>query len=223
MPTVIKFPKTIAAAREAERVARANGTVLWRLGDALVEECGPPGQHGVNNKAHAGLGTVAAELERQGLKRFSLVYLRKLRQTSAWFTHDNRLSSVCWTAHHEAGDPKTLTAAQKQAEKDEAELTAAFVKQFRREQRNKQRDQTDQPASDDNPDVLSAIREALDAATRAQAHAAEFRERIETLREGGSLTSRVIAELTAAVHATVSDWSRCRDALGGWEGREAAE
>ena len=88
----------MAAVRAAEKC-------LWKIGDALIKECGPPGDHGVNTGALDKLEQCARELRRLGLETYSLDYLRELRRTAANFPDGDRSPSVPLTVHSEAGDP----------------------------------------------------------------------------------------------------------------------
>ena len=92
----------MAAFRDAEKC-------LWKIGDALIEECGPPGDHGVNTGALDKLDQCARELRRLGFET-SREYLRDLRRTAANFPDGVRSPSVPFTVHLEAGDPATLKA-----------------------------------------------------------------------------------------------------------------
>ena len=58
-PVSVKFPGVVAAVREAERC-------IWKIGDALIEECGPPGEHGVNTGVLDKLRECARELRLLG-------------------------------------------------------------------------------------------------------------------------------------------------------------
>ena len=124
----VKFPEVVAAVREAEKC-------LWKIGDALIKECGPPGPHGVNTGAHDKLQQCASELRRLGLETYSLGHLRNLRSTAAKFSDEDRSSSASWTAHAEAGDPGTLKAAMEAAAREGARFTVEYVKDFKKRQR----------------------------------------------------------------------------------------
>jgi hypothetical protein len=68
----------------------------WALGDALLEECGPPGAAG----AEARLRAAHKELTATGLS-YGLSELRKLRDASAAFPPANRLPEISHAAHIE--------------------------------------------------------------------------------------------------------------------------
>jgi hypothetical protein len=62
--TPTKFPKTIAAIAELERLNTKGDGARLRFIRALVEETGGPGRHGVNNGTKVKLTLLAAELTR---------------------------------------------------------------------------------------------------------------------------------------------------------------
>jgi hypothetical protein len=85
MPT--QFPLTLAAAKDAQKSQ-------WAIGDALVEECGPPGGDHTNNGGTKKIAAAAEFLGANGLE-FSLSYLRRLRQVAfAFLDVRTRTSSV---------------------------------------------------------------------------------------------------------------------------------
>ena len=100
----IKFPEVVAAVREAEKCK-------WKIGDALIKECGRPGDHGVNTGSFDKLDQCARELRRLGLETYSLDYLRDLRRTAAKFSDGDRSPSVDFTLYSEAGDPANFESS----------------------------------------------------------------------------------------------------------------
>lgn len=169
MSSPAQFPKTIAAVKAREGAIFAVEDCLWRIGDALIEECGPPGEHGVNTGSNDKLEQCAKELAEAGFKRYGLDMLVKLRRTAAAFPDVKRLTSVSWSVHDIAGDDETLLAAQEfAAEKDGAKLTVNFVKKFIEERDAKEaaKDREENPDLDDDdvgedPAVQYALDEAL--------------------------------------------------------------
>jgi len=97
MPT---FPLTLAAAKDAEKSR-------WAIGDALVQECGPPGDDHTNNGTGMKIAAAAEFLGANGLE-FSESYLRRLRKVAYSFSDVRTRSSVSWNAHEAAGSPKIL-------------------------------------------------------------------------------------------------------------------
>ena len=80
--------------------------------DALIEECGPPGNHGVNTGALDKLDQCGRELRRLGFET-SREYLRDLRRTAANFPDGVRTPSVPFTVHLEAGDPASSESSDR--------------------------------------------------------------------------------------------------------------
>jgi hypothetical protein len=134
------FPKTLAAICAADKC-------LWRIGDALVSECGRLGSHGVNSGVRDKLAKFADALERRGFPEYSLDHLLDLRQTSAKFRERDRSPSVSWTVHSLAGDVATLRDAQKRAKREGKPLTCHYMRNFKarrgREQQQRQRATTE--------------------------------------------------------------------------------
>jgi hypothetical protein len=117
-----------------EDAGRKADGFLWRVGDALLAECGPPGRHGVNTGAKDRLKKVAAELKRAGLGgNWSLAYLRTLRATAAAFADAKRLASVSWGVHLTAGKPDMLMSIVEQAKAQDEPLTVAVAKKLKRQ------------------------------------------------------------------------------------------
>lgn len=97
-----KYPKTFAAAQQAEISA-------WAIGDALLEECGAPGDDHSNNDSFAKLKEAQAELEANGIDYIENT-LRRYRDTSHHFPHARRRASVSHAVHMECGSPEMLDA-----------------------------------------------------------------------------------------------------------------
>ena len=123
-PVSVKFPEVVAAVRAAERC-------LWKIGDALIKECGPPGEPWRQYRRFRQAEQCARELQRLGLETYSLDHLRDLRRTAANFSDGDRSPSASWTVHSEAGDPATLKAAMEAAARERLWLTVEFVKTLR--------------------------------------------------------------------------------------------
>src|ERR1700730_6099885 len=100
MPT--QFPLTLAAAKDAEKSQ-------WAIGDALVKECGPPGDDHANNGSGERIAAVAKFLDENGLE-YGVNYLRQLRRVAYALPDAGTRTSVSWHAHEAAGSPKILDA-----------------------------------------------------------------------------------------------------------------
>ena len=197
----LQFPRIVDLVHKAEAAAQEADGWHWRIGDALIAECGPPGARGVNTGAGGKLKTVASELKRLGHERYSLVYLRKLRNSAARFPDDKRLSSVPWSTHLEAGDPETLEAAQKEANRQKVQLTGPYVKKFKRQRR---REEDRKPHSKGSSQTgtagasCTAEEDFLTHAAEAREHADYAKERIRPYLDRLSRTEELIKAARAA-------------------------
>ena len=209
MPTTLEFPQTVAAVRLAEDASRSADAGLWMIGDALIAECGPPGARGVNDDSHTKLQRVAAELFRElGYQPYSLAMLRKLRENAARFPDANRLSSVTWTVHLEAGDPEVLAAAVEAAEAQEHDLTVSFAKSVKETLRARQRPD---PEGDYQGDDIPEKWKALTASSKAQGLARDFQHILQAVSDQLSPTDK--EELAAKARAVAVDWHEGADRL----------
>jgi hypothetical protein len=129
-----QFPKTFELIRQLEAVGRQDDDLHWQLGLVICEECGAPGVPGVNNGSLARMQKLAKALERAGYKHYSLIRLRKLRDT-AHALADIRISGVPWSFHEVARDLDTLRDAQAQAKQDGVNFTRDFIIKFRKRRR----------------------------------------------------------------------------------------
>jgi hypothetical protein len=98
----------VAAAQERERS-------LWEIGDALLEECGPPSEDGRDNGSREKLEEAAAEIEQLNIEGYSAGRLYNLRKVAHNFPPDRRVPGVSWDAHRLAGSPEMLEAIIKHA------------------------------------------------------------------------------------------------------------
>ena len=146
-PMSVQFPIVVAAVREADRS-------LWKIGDALIEECGTAGTPWRQYRLLDKLDQCARELRRLGFET-SREYLRDLRRTAANFPDGVRTPSVPFTVHLEAGDPATLKAAMEAAARDGVRPTVDYVKDFKKSQRQGEEYAEDSEARDpSNPGDL---------------------------------------------------------------------
>jgi hypothetical protein len=170
---VFKFPKIIKLVREADDAGRRADGYLWRIGDALIAECGPPGRHGVNTGTKDKLKQVARELKQARLgEDWSLVYLSKLRATAAAFADDKRLSSLPWSVHLVAGKPATLLTINKAAEIQGKRLTVSLAKKLRKQMEIEAQSKGSQANRDRaNAEIVASdcIKEAADIQRRIAA------------------------------------------------------
>jgi hypothetical protein len=89
----------------------------WALGDALLEECGAPGDDGVNNGSGAKLQAAQVELAADGFE-YEVDTLRKYRDLSATFPAGTRIPAVSHRVHIECRTPGMLKAVLTAWEKE---------------------------------------------------------------------------------------------------------
>ena len=89
-------PALLTAVKEGE-------TSLWELGDALVAECGPPGDND-------SLRSASAYLLETGGYEYDVPYLSALRRTAYAFQPSDRRREFSWSIHRAAGTPEMLAA-----------------------------------------------------------------------------------------------------------------
>ena len=102
MTGAIRFPKTLQAAQRAEHDQ-------WSLGDALLAECGAPGDDSTNNGSFRKLKAAQAELEAHGIE-YAEITLRIYRDAAHNFPPDTRISGVSHRVHIECRSPAMLNA-----------------------------------------------------------------------------------------------------------------
>jgi len=107
-----KYPLTMKAAQGLERDQ-------WTLGDALLKECGPPSENGVNNGSFAKLLEAQQELAANGID-YAENTLRIYRDVSYWFSAATRIAAVSHRVHIECGSPQVLNAVLKAWEEHKA-------------------------------------------------------------------------------------------------------
>jgi hypothetical protein len=112
-----QFPLTLAAVKKGE-----NNT--WLIGDALLDECGPPQERVRNDK----IKIAAQFLAEQGFD-YSAGHLCHLRSTSYAFTAVARIRSIRWDAHYVARDPKTLNMIISKTPKNQ-KITKRYIVKF---------------------------------------------------------------------------------------------
>jgi hypothetical protein len=113
------FKKTIAAVQKRERCN-------WEIGDALIDECGPPSEHGVQDGSHAALKAAAAAIEAAKVEGYTANYLARLRIVSFNFPKRvRRPNSLSWEVHASAGTPEMLDVIVEAAGKKPVTQTVA--------------------------------------------------------------------------------------------------
>jgi hypothetical protein len=206
-----RFPQTINAALALEAAGNVLWDAQWALGDALVDECGSPGEHGVNTGA---LKKVEKVLRQHQLD-YSYRRLEQFRSTAFKFQDRRRLRSVSFDAHLVASDPDTLAKAQAQSKKDKVKLSVRYVTRFVRRQKDELNDKNrrnngklnGRPKADHRrEDAIEAFDKTAAEATERARYAVKMirpylgglsaNERQERIKSAG----RVIAAWTDAVN-----------------------
>ena len=94
----MRFAATLEALQEAEESK-------WRLGEALLAECGPPSDNG----SYARIREAAEELRENG-PEYSARHLAQLRDVAHEFPKAKRRLSLPWSVHQVAVYPDILDA-----------------------------------------------------------------------------------------------------------------
>jgi hypothetical protein len=128
----LKFPKVNALVVQAEEAEKRAEDMQWLIGDALLEECGPPPSSPRADGSYEALKECAAELEATGHPKFSINYLARLREVSHTNPRMTRIPGVSWSAHQEADDPRFLKEVVKIAHKRGEKVTQDYVRAVRR-------------------------------------------------------------------------------------------
>jgi hypothetical protein len=209
-----EFPKTIAAAQALHKAderlykaERSRWSCQWALGDALIAECGPPGDSGVRTGSDDKLRAAAKVLKKLGLPGYSFDHLRDLRRTADAFLAGDRSPAVSWTVHSVASDKETLDAAIAAAKESEEELTVAFVKEFKKRQRPGPKHRGDKDASA----RVTALENLRSAAADAIEAAKVGQKRIATHIAEWTTAER--QQMIAAVSQVEQAWAALRTSL----------
>lgn len=121
----MKYPKIIAALRD-------HNSGQWRIGDLLVEECGPPPGKGGTRSEEGKASTkkmreIAIEAFENGIE-IQIKYLHRLRRTSyKWRNHDDVASRPFFEHAYHAGDPETYERVAALAKQQGKPLTVEFI------------------------------------------------------------------------------------------------
>ncbi len=198
-----KFPLTLAAAKDAEKSQ-------WAIGDALVEECGPPGDDHANNGGSKRIAAAAAFLGANGLE-LSESYLRRLRQVAFAFPDVRTRTSVSWNAHEAAGTPKILDSILEGLPKG-TKPTGAIVKAARDrayvEERREREAARDRAAAEEKAARVEQ-REAADAiwtATNEHEREAAERQVLAASERAEKASEEMARNNVAPKHREVSIW-----------------
>jgi hypothetical protein len=157
----VKFPLTLEAAQDLERL---EGRGQWKIGDALLKECGPPGESSKTDGSRAKLDAVVQELFEHGLE-YDIRYIASLREVAFNFPKASRDPTVSWSVHRHAQTPEILQAIVQGAGKKR--ITNAYVTDVRDRWTERERAQQER----DRKAALEKARRDAEAAEKAEAEA----------------------------------------------------
>jgi hypothetical protein len=108
--------------------------IQWRIGDLLIEYCGPPGENGVRNGFTKKANRIIEELKKIHGKyvEVDFSYLEQWRLFAHRFPPPKRLGAigVGWSLHQAAKYPDNLRKAIAEPKRQGRPLTLRFVKEF---------------------------------------------------------------------------------------------
>jgi hypothetical protein len=190
----IKFPQTVAAAKAME-------LDQWKLGDALLKECGLPSESGINNGSYTKLQAAQAELEGHGID-YELSTLRRYRDVAHAFPPATRVAGTSHRVHLECCTPDMLNAvlAIWKKEKGNKPLTSDACAQLRAEL-HRQRMNKWQQESKVAHDTAKAKRDKAQISVR-EAKTKHNTERTETSKAAVDRAERAAREADKEVEAT---------------------
>jgi hypothetical protein len=195
------FPLTLAAAKDAEKSR-------WAIGDALIKECGPPGDDHTNNGASAKIAAAAKFLDQNDLT-FSVGYLRRLRRVAFLFPDVRTRSSLSWNAHEAAGTPQILDAILKGLPEG-TKLTGGIVKAARDraylEERRERAAARDRAAAEENTARAEQRKatDALQAATTGGEREVAKRQQLAAWRRAENASEEMVRSKVAPKRREVS-------------------
>lgn len=128
-----KYPKFLAELQRAEDFEENH---QWRLGDISLAEFGMPPGPGEKDLGLERMREALTEAEEIGVidegSRYTLPYLKMLRETAAAFSPSERKSELSFTTHQEAGSPQVLAEIIREAKRRGIKVTRLFVRTLRR-------------------------------------------------------------------------------------------
>jgi len=159
-----RFPNVLAAAERRQRhLDDVNGKDLWALGEALIKDCGKPGDDRTHNGSHGRIEAAAKELAAKGFD-YNLNTLVNIRETAFAFPSVRRITDVAFWTHSAAGSPDLLDAATKLARREGVSVTAAFVSKAAR----RWREQDDEKRKADHAKAKEDLEKAKDQLATAR-------------------------------------------------------
>ena len=101
--TEIKHPEALA-------IVKRGNSINWDLGDYLLRVAGKPSGSKANNGSYATIAEVEFDLRENGYPQYGVSYLAEIRVVAYDFPAPDRVGSVSWATHREAGSPNVLIA-----------------------------------------------------------------------------------------------------------------
>jgi hypothetical protein len=159
----LKYPNTIAAIKSAERSQ-------WEIGDALLEECGPPSDQGIQDGSREKLAEAYEEIKEQlgDDESWSIRYLAQLRQVAFSFPERCR-RHLSWRTHLEAGDPDILDEIIKSAPA-RTKITRDYVNNIMQQKRGKEKSRSKEKGSKQRSNKKSSAKKKEDSILIAEAN-----------------------------------------------------
>lgn len=208
--STLHYPLTFAAAKRAEKSQ-------WAIGDALLEEIGPP--HAGRRQEEA-FEECARELKEQGMP-YSTQWLRELRNTAHAFHLESRASGLSIKVAQVAGTPAVLAKAEELATEEGVKVSKRFVEKVRKASKKQERKAKGKPAapardkSRVSPKSTTALRREIDVAdielmaSKAAKLGRSFAEAIA----GVELSASEKKDLRADIDQVLTTWETVREAL----------
>jgi hypothetical protein len=194
------FVETIKAAQVCKATEVSGTEALFALGDALINDCGPPGSAGVHTGSDDLLKKAQKALARKDLI-YSFDHLRNLRTVAHAFPPGVRTPALAWSVHRAAGNPERLSELIAEAKLEGKELTAPFVRQsnkkLKEQREKKEREQHEKLNGRPQEDpayvlaqqrFLSAINKALDLLDAEWSVFRDYRSQLEATDAQGIVT-----------------------------------
>jgi hypothetical protein len=208
----MQYPKTFAAAKRAEKSQ-------WAIGDALLEEIGPPRAGKAQESQFA---ECARELSTAGMP-YGTAYLRELRNIAYKFNPASRDAGLTARNAMGAGTPKVFEKARELAEAEGKPLTQRFIEKVAKSTRSMDRKSTrtaktmptPKPVKRAHERPVSEIRHHSDvlALTALAGDAAKSGKTFVQKIAGFDLTDDEREELVESIDRTLKVWTAARDAV----------
>jgi len=111
----------------------------------ILEECGPPSKHGVNDGSLEVIKELWAETRKYCVDEYSIKALSELRAISYYFNGSLRGDPVCWGVYRIARSPEVLAALIAQA--NGRKLTVSLARKLLKPPEPERKEQPPRPLS----------------------------------------------------------------------------